>query len=259
MKNLIFIFSILCFFSCKKNEVKPPIDFPVLNEPIDSTGKLDLHITNVVNGIPLALSTGSYTNPNGDEFTLNSLKYYISNIQLTSVDGFVYKQSESYYLTDQSNASTLELVIGKVPQGNYKSISFLIGVDSVRNFSGAQVGALDPANGMIWSWSTGYIMAKLEGSSPQSSNISKSIVYHIGGFSGVFSGVKKVNLSFPINAEVKKTHIPIVNMNADIALWFGNEHIIDFAVMPTLMTVDRNSSKIADNYAKMFNITSVIN
>ena len=259
MKNLILIFSILCFFSCKKNEVKAPIEFPVLNEPIDSTGKLDLHITNVVNGSPLALGTATYTNFNGDQYTVSTLRYYISNIQLTTTDNIVYKQKESYYLTDQSDLASLELLVTKVPQGNYKSISFLIGVDSVRNFSGAQVGALDPANGMIWSWSTGYIMEKMEGTSPQSSEITKNVAFHIGGFSGEYTGVKKVDLSFPINAEVRKSHTPTINMNADLALWFGNENIIDFSATPSITTVGKNSSKIAVNYAKMFQIISVIN
>ena len=37
---------------------------------------------------------------------------------------------------------SLNFTIKDVPYGKYKSVEFLIGVDSVRNFSGAQYGAL---------------------------------------------------------------------------------------------------------------------
>ena len=41
-----------------------------------------LHFNNVVNGKPLVLKTETYTNANGDSFTVNLYKYYISNIKL---------------------------------------------------------------------------------------------------------------------------------------------------------------------------------
>jgi hypothetical protein len=61
-------------------------------------------------------------------------------------------------------------------------MEFMIGVDSARNNSGAQTGALDPTNGMFWSWSTGYIMAKFEGTSAQSPAAANALKFHIGGF-----------------------------------------------------------------------------
>ena len=54
-----------------------------------------------------------------------------------------------------------------MPAGNYNSLSFLLGVDSMHNVSGAQTGALDPANDMFWTWNSGYVMAKMEGASPR--------------------------------------------------------------------------------------------
>ena len=38
-----------------------------------------------------------------------------------------------------------------------------LGVDSVLNYNGVHEGALDPINGMYWTWQTGYIHCKLEG------------------------------------------------------------------------------------------------
>ena len=260
MKNLLFIFITgLALISCKKTEIKKPEDLYTIETPIDSSGSLDIHITNMVNATPLSLGTTTYTTANNDTFQVSNLKYYISNIELKTIDGTVYKQKESYYLTDQSIASSLELIVPKVPKANYSSISFLIGVDSVRNFSGAQVGALDPIHGMAWTWSTGYIMALLEGSSPQSTDPLKKISYHIGGFSGLYTGVKKVTLVFPTNATVTKTHTPTLNLKADIALWFSGYYLFDMAVNPTIFEVNKESSRMANNYQNMFQVTSVIN
>jgi hypothetical protein len=38
---------------------------------------------------------------------------------------------------------------------NITAIKFLLGVDSLKNVSGIQTGALDPAKGMFWTWNTG--------------------------------------------------------------------------------------------------------
>lgn len=80
----------------------------------------------------------------------------------------------------------------------YDSITFLIGVDSLHNVSGAQTGALDPVNDMFWTWNSGYVMAKLEGNSSSSPQMNQKFEYHIGGYSGKHNVVKK--LSFRFNA-----------------------------------------------------------
>jgi hypothetical protein len=64
-----------------------------------------------------------------------------------------------------------------VPAGTYTGMYLTMGVDSARNVSGAQEGALDPANGMFWSWTSGYIMIKAEGLSPQGAG--GSFTYHL--------------------------------------------------------------------------------
>ena len=62
-----------------------------------------------------------------------------------------------------------------------------LGVDSVLNYNGVHEGALDPINGMYWTWQTGYINCKLEGNIICDSS-RKSFEYHIGGYSTNDSG-----------------------------------------------------------------------
>jgi hypothetical protein len=74
--------------------------------------------------------------------------------------GRVFRISANkYFLVDFSDTTTTTLKLTILPY-LYNRLSFVIGVDSARNVSGAQTGALDPANGMFWTWNTGYIMAK---------------------------------------------------------------------------------------------------
>lgn len=86
---------------------------------------------------------------NGDTLTINRFKYYISHVQLIDEQGKKIKLPFQYYLIDaaDSNSSIIQL---EIPFGKYTSIQFLLGVDSARNVSGVQSGALDPLHGMFW-------------------------------------------------------------------------------------------------------------
>lgn len=260
MKPFFIILTLLTIlFSCKKTEAPKPEPLPAANVIIDTTGSLIIDLSNVVNNIPLVLSSSTYTNANSDTFKIDLLKYYISNIQLLTSSGYTYGENESYYLIDQSNPSSLHLVIKKIPRANYSSIRFLIGVDSARNNSGAQTGALDLANNMFWTWNSGYIMAKLEGTSNQSGDPSKQITFHLGGFYGLYSSVRKVQLSFPNLANITEVHTPTVNAKAEIAQWFSSPNLIQFSTTYVVTSSNATSKKLADNYASMFSIISVIN
>lgn len=241
--------------SCKKTAIQKPEPLPAA-EP---AGYLDIHIDNVINNQPLALTTSTYTNANNDTFNVDILKYYISNVQLKTSTGFVYVEPESYYLVNQENSASLHLKIKRVPANEYSSISFIMGVDSSRNVYGSFTGALDPVHNMYWSWNQGFIMAKLEGHSPQSTEPNHKIVYHIGGYAGKFNGVRSINLLFPNTANVTTNHTPTLNLKADIATWFVNPTPLDFSVDWGITGIDAASSNIADNYATMFSVTSVIN
>ena len=254
---IVLACGLACMVSCKKYHAPAPEPLPS-NGP-DTTGSLDIVISNVVNGSPLVLSTQKYTNANSDTFMVDIYRYYFTNINLKTASGYSWAQPESYFLVDQANPSSLTLHIPHVPRANYTAVEFMIGVDKNRNTSGAQTGALDPANGMFWSWNTGYIMAKLEGTSPQSGDTYKKLTFHLGGFSGANSVIRSYQLSFPNAAQVTETHKPLVNMNNDLAEWFKTPTTVSFGTIYGVTTSNGNAKTIADNYADMFTVTSVVN
>ena len=50
-----------------------------------------------------------------------------------------------------------------------------------------RTGVLDPSGAgadMYWTWNSGYIFFKMEGTSPAATGMGNSFMYHIGGFGG---------------------------------------------------------------------------
>lgn len=202
---------------------------------------------------PFVLNT-EYIHPlTNDTLTYSTFKYYISNFELKSADGTWWQHPESYFLVDLSNPSSLQLSLSGVPEGNYTDIRYTLGVDSLRNVSGAQSGALSTINGMFWSWSSGYIMIKAEGTSPNSSTGSYS--YHLGGFSGANNIVTIKENAFGTNLTVTKTASPKVLLSANPArmfMTFGSVSSVNTIHMPGAGAVE-----LADGFYGGFNFIGI--
>ena len=222
-----------------------------------SSGNVIVDITNIMGNVNVD-ETGntSYTTNAGETFTVTKLKYYLTSFQLLKNGEVKYTMPESYFLVDESDQSTTKLTLPKVPAGDYDAVRFLIGVDSLRNVSGAQTGALDPAYGMFWTWSTGYIFYKLEGKSPNSTLLDSSFNFHIAGFrvSNNTNAIREVVIGF--NGDVLSVtggHSPELHLFADHLRFFNgppNQMIINGN--ENVMTPGVRSLSYADNYAGMF-------
>ncbi|HEY1032918.1 MAG TPA: MbnP family protein [Flavipsychrobacter sp.] len=258
-KNLaLFTLLTIGAVACQKkdddnNNVTPPPSGP-------TTGEVGFEVSNYFGDKALTLNTETYTTASGESVTISKFNYFITNIKLKKADGTEYVQPESYYPVKADVAGSKHFHIKDVPAGTYTSISFLVGVDSARNVSGAQTGGLDPANaasGMFWTWSTGYIMAQLEGTSPQSTATDNKFIHHVGGFKGQFSGIRAVTITLPQQMTLSGGKESTIKLKADINKWFSNNlKIVDVTF---IMGVNETSKMIADNYATMFSVTSVVN
>jgi hypothetical protein len=196
------------------------------------------------------------------------LQYFISNISLTTTDGRVYTvpQLESYFLVRESDAASQKIKL-MVPEGEYKSVSFMIGVDSLRSTKpiAERPGVLDPANygpddKMYWSWNAGYIFYKMEGNSPAAPvdpTGNRRFRFHIGLFGGMTSPtinnikVKTFDLTANGTAKVKTGRKPVVHFVHDILKTMGGTTNVDLSVNHTVM-VTPFSANIANNYEKAF-------
>lgn len=215
------------------------------------SASLELRFVHQVGSQPLVLGS-AYQNSFGENFTVSRFKYYVSNIALNTV-GNTGKRAESYFLVDESDSASAILRMPISP-GDYSQLSFLLGVDSTRNVSGAQTGALDPLHDMFWTWNTGYIMMKLEGSSPLSSQPNNRVQYHIGGFSGAYSALRQINTGFVNPVAVKGGQTLVVTYRADLERWFSGVHDLPIANQAVTMSPGPLAASYADNGASMFSV-----
>lgn len=260
MRCILFSVTVILFcFSCKKTVVTPAEELPPLNGIPNSGASLRINIDHVVDGAPLALNTATYVTAGSDTFSVKLFKYYLTNISLSNDAGQTVTIPGSYYLVDEGLPASKTFTLQNVPVGEYQAISFLIGVDSAKNVSGAQAGVLDPVYGMFWDWNSGYIMAKMEGYSPQSGSNIKDLSFHIGGYNGPNRGVRVINLNFPMKAHVHAEHQSQVNMSGDLAKWFSGVNSVDFNTTYFIGNISAKSRGIAENYTHMFTVTSVVN
>lgn len=227
--------------------------------PQKNSGSVKITFINTVKGKPLELGSGKYLNAFGEEYSISKFKYYISHISLTKGKA-VFFEPESYHLVDESNADAMQFSFA-LDEGYYKDLNFTLGVDSLHNVSGAQTGALDPLNDMFWTWNTGYVMAKLEGHSPQANVVNHKFEYHIGGFMGDNKVLKSITLNFPpgktLNIQSGKTSEIIIE--ADIDTWWQQPNDIKISEHPVCSAPGPLAKKIADNYSKMFTVKDVVN
>lgn len=237
------------------------------------TGSIKVSFDNVVGSKDLKLNSDTYINADGEDFTVSTLNYYISNIKLIAAAGnnFTVPQDSSYFLIREGNVDSQQITINNVPARNYTGIEFVIGIDSLRSVSdiSRRKGILDKDSGptneeaMYWDWNPGYIFLKLEGTSDSATSSNNRFYYHIGGFGGLtektLNNIRVAKIGFgDQRAAVSKNAATQINLKADVLKVFNG---------PTKVSIKENTSvmfmpfskNIADNYVSMFSLDQIIN
>jgi len=205
---------------------------------------LKFHFT--FKGKPVVFRDSAYITPEGDTISIDVCKMYLSNFRLLQNHQEVYKENYSYHIINPiRNRDSIPL---RGIKNKFDEIEFCIGVDSLTNTLGVMTGDLDPVNAMYWAWNSGYINAKLEGSSSACNTPQNRFEYHIGGYLAPYQSIQKVNLPFSVNYIKKKN---TVILNADLSTWFTG---IKLNKDPGITTPSAKAVMMAKNYASMFSI-----
>lgn len=219
-------------------------------------GSLQLEFDNVVGSEDLKLNTGSYVNAAGQTFTVRALRYFVSNIRLTNTNGteYVVPQDSSYFLIDESLTDAMPTLL--IPEGEYNSITFTVGVDSLRSTMdiSKRLGVLTPTVSNYMNENNGYVFFSLEGNSPQAPQTRYE--FEIGGYGGktspTFNNLKTITLSLNAGvAKIREGKISVIHMLADVAKVFTGTADINLAE-DNIVHFDPLSVTIANNYALMF-------
>lgn len=128
-----------------------------------------------------------------DSVQIRTLKFYISNIELRKADATVWKEAKSYHLVNAAVEQSLDILLNDdTALITYDEIRFDLGIDSITNTAGVLGGPLDPTNGMYWTWQSGYINFKLEGTSNLCVTRNNEFQFHLGGYRAPFSTLQTV-------------------------------------------------------------------
>lgn len=248
------LMAVLTLISCKKEN---------LEYNVNNTGQLKLKFDHIINGKTLVLGTSQHSNSFQEHFTIDILKYYVSNIKLTNDKGveFILPKKESFFLIDATNNESL-FPRFNVPEGNYTKLEFVLGVDSLTSVSPKEerTGILDiEDNDMYWSWNSGYIFFKMEGESPAANTANKRYAYHIGLFGGydkenpTKNNIRtiSIDLSKAGSATVQKDLSSDIHLMVDIGKVMDGTNKIKISEYSSVMVSGPNNL-IADNYSEMF-------
>jgi hypothetical protein len=181
----------------------------------------------------------------GETITIEKFKYYISHFSVTDNKGVRIDLPVQYFLVDENNPESKKITLS-IPDIPISKIRFLLGVDSSKNVSGVQTGVLDPLNGMFWTWNTGYIMAKLEGTAEGLASAGHRFTHDIGGYKTGQNAARMIELSVPESDEI--------HIIADLNKWFNGKMAVRITDVPVCHSPGTLAMKIADNYATMFSV-----
>ncbi|SEM04120.1 hypothetical protein SAMN05216436_101236 [bacterium A37T11] len=233
----------------------------------NAKGVLSVEFDNIVGNKTLQLNTGDYINALGQSFKITRLQYYISNIKVTNEAGveYVVPQDSSYFLILGDDRSSRFAKVN-VPEGDYKKLSFIVGVDSLRSTMPVEnrTGVLDPTGdhagaGMYWTWNSGYVFFKMEGTSDAVPGAAHKFYYHIGLYGGsdpaspTINNIKEISLDLTQGgiSQVRSGFRSNVHLLVDVLKALNGQTNVSFAEKPTVM-VDEYSRNIASNYVHMF-------
>ncbi|MBL4708572.1 MAG: hypothetical protein JKY48_09070 [Flavobacteriales bacterium] len=140
----------------------------------------------------LELGRNYYVDELADSVEFESIKFYISNLEIQSNSTWQEIGKLKHKLVDLEDSTSLSMKVRGY--SSIQKLRFNLGIDSITNVSGAFGGDLDPTKGMYWSWQSGYINTKIEGKSKVFKTRNNYFQYHLGGYSGVFKSCQKVTL-----------------------------------------------------------------
>lgn len=246
--------------SCDKTGCTDPeaINFDI--EAIEDDGSCKYTAPNtyfvfnhLVDGQPLALGQ-EYVSPSGARYKFTNVQFYLCKFNFTGTD-----QSDSLpdrYLLIGNETDTVPL--GNLKAGNYTSLDFMVGVDSVNNHAdpstwpSAHALSSNQERFRHWGWDTGYLFAVIEGyvdtSATGNGPLDKGFNFHIGTDKLI------QQVSFTKNFTISGDHATYLALNIDYQRLFDNIDLRSEYTTHSLGSQRPLAIRFAENYQSAFAI-----
>lgn len=236
LQLLFGLLTLLAIAACKPDPVTPT----------QQPGIFQLEFAMKWGANDLVLSQ-KYAGPDGRNYQIDALKFYISRIALlTPTDSVVNVKDVA--LVDMYRPDS-KLIADSIPAGTYTGLRFNIGLDYALNHSNQSSyptsHPLSTVTGMYWTWSTQYIFSKIEGKADTTGGNAETVfLYHIGTDS-LLRAVEMRNLNLVIGASETKKQTLTFDLQQ---VFWSNQDTIDVNVDRTSQTVDNPSlaARVAD-------------
>lgn len=189
-------------------------------DPVPSDPSFNVKLDFEVDGEPLVFNQELYVNEAGSSYAVDRIQLYVSAFEFQKIDDSWLKSDEVIYV-DVKDGKGIRFRLNKIPQGIYKSVKFLVGLDSAHNITDALPNTVDNVN-MAWPdmMGGGYHHMKFEGNYTDGGN-SFGFAMHIGRNEYVVPvGVQK-QMAVQNASDTLRLRM---NLNE----WFRNPHVYDF-------------------------------
>jgi len=156
---LLALAGLLLLPSCSKTKTVTVTTAP-------ATGTFTVHFDHSVGGGALLLNGAMYMGQDGvgETYSVTTLRYFVSNVQLRATNGAVYGIN-GYHYRDAGIPATRDWTLDGIPAGTYDQLSFTFGLDDQWNVSGNEIQNDPNVAGMEWpaNWGGGWHYMILEG------------------------------------------------------------------------------------------------
>lgn len=154
----------------------------------------NLHFQLTYDGSPLALGKQYYSPTSADSVKFSTVRFYLSDLTFYHDDQLITALEKKYLLVDAAVPASQTISWSNKTVLKANRLRFNLGIDSLTNAAGAMGGDLDPVNGMYWSWQSGYINVKIEGSSPVCPSRNQRFQFHLGGYQAPYNNLQEIML-----------------------------------------------------------------
>jgi len=233
LSSAILVFTLFILISsCDKSD--PPSE----TEP----GKIIFHFTHFNDGENLEYDTMKYTNAAGNNYLVNEIQYFISDVKLHNSDGgvkLIDEWNDIYYVDTDIESTQSWQVYDPIEPGNYEKISFTFGISEEKNQSLMFLNP--PERDMFWPefLGGGYHYMKLNGKWLAEDEVVKPFNFHLG-IGQVYSGgviepdsitgfiQNYFEVELPASSfSISEGEIINFEIRMNVKNWFNNPHVYD--------------------------------
>jgi len=176
-----------------------------------------------------------------DSLQVDVLKFYITNIKFIKDETILASVHKKHFLINFEDVLSKRIKTQISDTLKFNKIRFNIGIDSITNVSGVYGQDLDPTNGMYWTWNSGYINCKLEGSSNKFKTRKNRYAFHLGGYMSPFISMQTITLEVTQNKEIE------ILINIDD--FFSN---LDVTKYHTILSPNRKAIVVSKHFSTVF-------